>query len=235
MLEIGFVKIDRKITQWRWYHDSNTFRVFFHLILTSNYEDKDFETITIKRGERVISYPKLSAELGLSERNVRTAIKHLKETGEVTVRSHSKFSVVTINNYNQYQSSDRQLTDNRQASDNNERKIKKDKESNKDKEEDLLGKPAPSPPSHKPKRHKFGEYGHVRLTDEEYQRLCDEYGKKTADLYIGKCDEYCEIKPKSYGNYNLAIRQWLNRDNVKKRSEEDECFYRSTDPNDAPF
>lgn len=151
MLKIGFVKIDRKITQWRWYHDANTFRVFFHLIVTANYEDKDFETITIKRGERVISYPKLAAELGLTERNIRTAIKHLKETGEVTVKPHSKFSVITINNYNQYQSPDSQLTDNRQAddrqvtgdrqaSDNNERKINKDKESKKDKN-NMSGKP----------------------------------------------------------------------------------------------
>ena len=158
MLEIGFVKIDRKITQWRWYHDANTFRVFFHLIITANYEDKDFETITIKRGERVISYPKLAVELGLSERNVRTAIKHLKDTGEVTVKSHSKFSIVTINNYNQYQSYDRQLTGDRQAddrqvtgdrqaSDNNERKIKKDKESKKDKEGVQPDKPAASSPS----------------------------------------------------------------------------------------
>lgn len=157
MLEIGFVKIDRKITQWRWYHDANTFRVFFHLIITANYEDKDFETITIKRGERVISYPKLAVELGLSEQNIRTAIKHLKDTGELTVKSHAKFSVVTINNYNQYQSANsqltgnqqatnRQLTGNQQATNNNERnkESNKDKESKKDKEGVQPDKPAAS-------------------------------------------------------------------------------------------
>lgn len=226
MLETGFVKIHRKITQWRWYHDANTFRVFFHLILTANYEDRNFETITVKRGERVISYSKLAGELKLSEQNVRTAIKHLKETDEITVRSHAKFSVITINNYNQYQASDRQLTGNQQASDNNERKINKDKESKKDKE--LCTSP-------EPEKQKFGEYGHVRLTDEEYQRLCEDYGRETADSYIAKCDEYCEMKPKTYGNYNLTIRQWLNRDNVRKRSKDYEFNFRSRNPNDEPF
>ncbi|MBD5159446.1 MAG: hypothetical protein HDT23_04305 [Ruminococcus sp.] len=145
MLKNGFIIIDRSITQWRWYHDANTFRVFFHLMLTANYEDKDFENITVKRGERVISYSKLAVELSLSERNVRTAIKHLKETGEVTVRAYRKFSVITVNNYDEYQAGDRLLTDNRQASDrqvtlnrqasdNNETKINKDKQSNKDKQ-----------------------------------------------------------------------------------------------------
>ena len=145
VLKNGFIIIDRSITQWRWYHDANTFRVFFHLMLTANYEDKDFENITVKRGERVISYSKLAVELSLSERNVRTAIKHLKETGEVTVRAYRKFSVITVNNYDEYQAGDRLLTDNRQASDrqvtlnrqasdNNETKINKDKQSNKDKQ-----------------------------------------------------------------------------------------------------
>lgn len=230
MLEIGFVKIDRKITQWRWYHDANTFRVFFHLIITANYEDKNFETITIKRGERVISYPKLAAELGLSERNVRTAIKHLKETGEVTVKPHSKFSVVTVNNYNQYQSSDRQLTDNRQAtdrqvtdncqsSDNNERKIKKDEESKKDKEGKKSDKSVK----------KYGEYGHVKLSDEEYRRLCEDYSEKIIIEYIRKIDEWIQLKgKKSYKDFNLAIRNWINRDNVKgngKNGESDGEHY----------
>lgn len=232
MLEIGFVKIDRKITQWRWYHDANTFRVFFHLIVTANYEDKDFEKITVKRGERVISYPKLAVELGLTERNVRTAIKHLKETGEVTVKSYAKFSVITVNNYNQYQSSDRQLTDSRQASDsqvtgdcqssdNNERKIKKDKESKKDKE----GKNTEPDKSEKPSRtspkKKYGEYKHVELTDKEYQQLCQDYSEGIISDYIRKIDEYLQMTGKKpYRDYNLTIRKWLERDNVKKGSND---------------
>ena len=139
MLENGFVKFDRKIANWRWYHDVNTFKLFFHLIITANYEPKPFENITVQRGQRIASYGTLAEETGLSVRNVRTAIRHLILTGEVTSKSTNKYSVFTIVNYDLYQdnrqtnrqASDKQPTSNRQASDNNVRKIKKDK---KDKE-----------------------------------------------------------------------------------------------------
>ena len=68
----------------------------------------------------------------------------------------------------------------------------------------------------KPQKHKHGEFKHVLLTDDEYSRLCDDYGPATADLYIKKVDEYCEQSGKRYKNYNLAIRNtFMGRDNVK--------------------
>jgi predicted phage replisome organizer len=73
----------------------------------------------------------------------------------------------------------------------------------------------------KPKKHKHGEFNHVLLTDDEYSRLCNDYGKGIADKYIQKVDEYCEMKGKSYKNYNLAIRNtFMARDNVRPRTPE---------------
>jgi hypothetical protein len=65
-------------------------------------------------------------------------------------------------------------------------------------------------------KHKHGEFKHVLLTDDEYSKLCKDYGQDIADKYIQKVDEYCEMKGKSYKNYNLAIRNtFMGRDNVK--------------------
>ena len=70
--------------------------------------------------------------------------------------------------------------------------------------------------SGKPQKHKHGEFKHVLLTDDEYSKLCKDYGQDIADKYIQKVDEYCEMKGKSYKNYNLAIRNtFMGRDNVK--------------------
>lgn len=132
MLKGGFIKIDRNIVNWRWYGDGNTMRVFLHLLLTANYEDKDFQNIVVKRGEVVTSYSKLAESLDLSVRGVRTAVEHLKSTGEVTSRTYNKFQVISIVNYDscqsnrqaKRQSNDTQMTGNRQAIDNNGRKIK---------------------------------------------------------------------------------------------------------------
>lgn len=69
----------------------------------------------------------------------------------------------------------------------------------------------------KSQKHKFGEFNHVRLTEDEYSRLCEDYGKDTADYYIKKVDEYCEMKGKTYKNFNLAIRNtFMARDNIRK-------------------
>ena len=103
MIVKGFVKMDRKITKWRWYKDTSTFKIFLHLILTANYEDREFEDIVIKRGQRVASIRSLAAESGLTEKNVRTAIKHLKATGEVASLPTPKYTVFTVVNYEKYQ------------------------------------------------------------------------------------------------------------------------------------
>jgi hypothetical protein len=77
----GFIKLHRSLLKWEWYDDMNVFRVFLHLLLTANYEDKNWHGITIKRGQRVFSFEGLSKETKLSVRNVRTAIDKLKTTG----------------------------------------------------------------------------------------------------------------------------------------------------------
>lgn len=98
-----FVKLDRNIIGWRWYKDGNTARVFFHLILIANIKNHDFEGVTIHRGELASSYSHLAAELGLSLKCVRTAIRHLCRTGEVACTSYSKFTVFTVLSYDRYQ------------------------------------------------------------------------------------------------------------------------------------
>ena len=73
----------------------------------------------IPRGSFVTSYQALAEETGLTVMNVRTAIKHLKLTQEITVSQHSKFSVITVKNYDAYQTANKvannQLTGNQQA------------------------------------------------------------------------------------------------------------------------
>ena len=74
MLEEGYVKIYRSLLKWEWYDDINTFRVFLHLLLTVNYYDEQWHSITVKRGSRISSYGKLRKETRLSPQNVRTSI-----------------------------------------------------------------------------------------------------------------------------------------------------------------
>lgn len=103
-----FVKIDRNIINWRWYKNPVTKNVFMHLLYTANFKENSFENVKIKRGQTVSSYPKIAAQTGHTIQQVRTAIRNLKSTGEITVETTSKFSIFTIQNYNKYQTANRQ-------------------------------------------------------------------------------------------------------------------------------
>lgn len=103
---IGHIKIDRKIQKWEWYQDSKMVHLFIHLLLNASYKDSKFRGIPIKRGQLITGRLKLSADVGLSERAVRTCLNHLKKTKEITIQSTSKYSIITICKYDIYQSFD---------------------------------------------------------------------------------------------------------------------------------
>ena len=98
-----FIKLHRNILSWRWYKNPNTMRLFIHLILSANIKNNDFQNIVIHRGEIVTSYHSLASALDMSIQEIRTAVNHLKTTGEITVKKYSKFQVITVVNYGLYQ------------------------------------------------------------------------------------------------------------------------------------
>lgn len=106
----GFVVLHRKITEWEWYGDTNTFRLFVHLLLTANHKATKYQGRSIGRGELVVGRKKLSSILGLSEQSIRTSLDRLKNTGEITIKTTNKFSIVTVTNYGLYQDKDSKST-----------------------------------------------------------------------------------------------------------------------------
>lgn len=100
---IGHIKIDRKITKWEWYQDSNMVHVFLHLLLKANHKDGKYQGNIVKRGQLLTGRLQLAVALGLSEMQIRTCLKKLKSTNEITINSTSKFSIITICKYDSYQ------------------------------------------------------------------------------------------------------------------------------------
>lgn len=111
----GYVKLWRKMCEWEWYQDSQTFHLFMHLLLKANTKDSKFQGFTIKRGEIITGREKLSFETGISIQSVRTCLERLSNSKVVTIKSTSKYSIVTICNYETYQP--QQIEDNQQNDD----------------------------------------------------------------------------------------------------------------------
>lgn len=99
----GYIKINRKILEWEWYRNINTKVLFLHCLLKANWKDGKFEGRGVKRGSFITSIKKLSLELGLTQDEVRTALKHLIDTGEITKQTTNKYTVITVLNYGLYQ------------------------------------------------------------------------------------------------------------------------------------
>lgn len=131
MLENGYILLHRKIVNWEWYKNKNTKILFLHLLATVNYEDKKFEGLVVKRGSRIASISNLGSEIDLSVQEVRTAIKNLKSTGEITSNQQGKYTVYTVLNYDKYQvcqqgeqqGANKATTNEQQGANNNEIKI----------------------------------------------------------------------------------------------------------------
>ena len=107
MNDSGYIKLHRKITDWEWYQNTNTVRLFLHLLLMANYTDGRFEGKEIKRGQLVTSLPSLSDQTGLTIQQARTALEHLQSTGEITSKQQARYRVITIVKYDQYQADNR--------------------------------------------------------------------------------------------------------------------------------
>ena len=145
----GYIKLFRQMTEWEWYKEPNTKAVFLHLLIMANHAPGRWQGIEIDRGQHLTSIKKLAKETGLSERNVRTALNHLKSTNEVTSKTTSRWTLLTVENYEKYQGdvpegdkvsdkvSDKQVTKSRQGSDKvlttNNKEYKKKKEENEEK------------------------------------------------------------------------------------------------------
>ncbi len=125
----GWVTLHRKFLQWEWFDKPEMVQLFIWLLLNANYADKKWQGTVIKRGQLLTTTPKIMEALRLTERQTRTCISRLKSTGEVSVKTTNKYSIITICNYDRYQDdnfsnvgqndgqNDTQATDKRRTSD----------------------------------------------------------------------------------------------------------------------
>ena len=105
MITNGWICLHRKMQNWEWFKaNSDIFKVFVYLIFNANVEDAVWQAkYEIKRGQLIRSVSSICSDTGLTIRAVRTALEHLKKTGEIEIKATNKNSIITICNYDTYQ------------------------------------------------------------------------------------------------------------------------------------
>lgn len=99
----GWIKLHRNILDWEWYSHPPTRVLFMHLLLVANREPSTFQGEAIPAGGKAVGRKQLSAETGLTEQQIRTALINLESTNEITIKTTNRFSVVTLVNWATYQ------------------------------------------------------------------------------------------------------------------------------------
>ena len=102
----GFVKLHRKMIEWGWYSDCVVKDVFLHILMTATFTGGQFQGYDLKPGQAVVGRKRMALDLGFSEQQIRTALKKLESTGEITTFATNKFTIVTVENWAFYQCED---------------------------------------------------------------------------------------------------------------------------------
>lgn len=147
---------------------------------------------------------------------MRTALGHLKSTSEITTTAHRRFQVITIVNYDLYQSSLTGTTTGCQQAINSlstpyQQQLKNNKELINN-EEEYISASTESYKTHNSKKikHKHGEYNNVLLTDEEFEKLKSEY--PDYEERIERLSSYVASTGKSYKSHYATIRNWARKE-----------------------
>ena len=194
----GYILIHRKLLNWQWYKDSNTLHLFIDLLLDANYEDSKVGFQVVKRGQCLTSLKRIHENTGLTYREIRTSLDKLQKSGEIDKQTTNKYSIITINKYNDYQNIDKQTTNKRQTNDNIKINIIKNNKNNKEIKEKYI-------------KRKYGSFENIELTDEEYQKLKDrfsDYEEKIENL-----SSYIASKGDKYKSHYATILNWSRKDN----------------------
>ena len=101
--EGGWVKIFRRFLKWEWYDDTHMVRLFLHILLKANYEDRRWHGMVIKRGQMVTSSLRLAQETHISRQSIRTCLARLRDTQEITTLSTNKYIIITVCRFDSYQ------------------------------------------------------------------------------------------------------------------------------------
>lgn len=101
---VGFIKIDRRITEWEWHSDPFMMSLWIHLLVYANFEDRRWLGTELKRGQVSISVKSLAAHIGLTPKQLRLRLAKLQRTGEIVVKGTNRNTIITICKYDLYQS-----------------------------------------------------------------------------------------------------------------------------------
>jgi len=103
----GYVRLWRKSLDAGWIKNHKLWAFWTWCLLKASHKGVyiivGYQKVNLLPGQFVFGRKKASKETGLTEREIRTIIDFLKTSGNLTIKSTNKFSIITIVNWRTYQ------------------------------------------------------------------------------------------------------------------------------------
>jgi hypothetical protein len=190
----SWVKLYRKLNNSAFKKKPLTVALFVHFLINVNTETKKIiwndEEITVLPGQIITGRKSLSEDTGITQQSIRTSLKILKSTSTITIKTFTKFSVITINKWDEYQSSTSKLT-NKQPTTNQQLTTTKEYKNIRNKEYNTL----------------------ESVVESDFKEIAETY--KVSLSFVQKIYEelvlYCGSTGKKYANYKMTLMAWVRR------------------------
>jgi hypothetical protein len=193
----GWIKIHRKVLDWEWYDDANTFRLFMHLILKANHKDRSYRGVMVNTGSLLTGRELLSKETGLSIQQVRTCLERLKSTNEITIKSTKQGTIIQIVKYIDYQIATNEITTKQPTS--NQRVTTNKNVENEKNEKNI-----------------YRAFNHLSISLIEFEKLKTDYTQEQIDKVLDSIENYKANK--NYVSLYLTCKNWLAKEYPKSEA-----------------
>ena len=102
-MSTGWIKLYRNITDWEWYNHTPTKVLYLHLLIKATSKSRYVYNQTIQQGQYITTIKKLSTELNLTTKQVRTALDNLQKSNNINIKTSNKYTLITIIGYDKWQ------------------------------------------------------------------------------------------------------------------------------------
>ena len=210
MSDKGFIKIDRKIIDWKYYNKPDMLALWIHILINAYWQDGLSHGEQVKRGQFWTTYKELGQELGFGIAKIKRALMRLEIDKQIELKSTNKKTLISVVNYDIYQGLENESEKQTISKSKNKRKTKVQKAKNPLIQKKLLEEVK--------EIYIYGEFANVQLSADEYQKLVNKYSEDVAKRAIEYLSSYkIEKGYKTKSDY-LTILRWVIKAVTEKES-----------------